>query len=276
VPRLRQRLVWASMSLCSSSRNLAQRGSAALQRRGPLHALLGRQYQFARRHPVSVTQWDAQYADGDYAERLDAVRQVPHHMVILGYLTYGAKEPRVLEIGCGHGRFVQLLASVDFDEYVGVDWSDHAVQRARLLSISHARFEVGDMDHWDTSERFDVIVLDECLYYSVDPCKMFERALGWLTVDGVVIVSMFRSFGARYIWSQILSPAVEALAACAVKDAMERGIWDVKVLQTRRAHPPIERHRRLAGDRAMSLEFGVQGGDSSSLRTPMTIPRRTT
>lgn len=250
------------MSLRSSSRHLAQTGSAGLQRRGPLHTLLGRQYQFARRHPVSVTQWDAQYADGDYAERLDAVRQIPHHMVILGYLKYAAKKPRVLEIGCGHGRLVQLLASVDFAEYTGVDWSDHAVQRARSLSISHARFEVGDMDHWDTSERFDVIVLDECLYYSVDPCKMFERALGWLSDDGVVIVSMFRSFGARYIWSEILSPGVVVLAACAVKDAIERGVWDVKMLQTHRVRPPIERDGHLAEDGAVSLEFGVQSGNN--------------
>ncbi len=197
-------------------------------------------------------------------------------MVILGYLTYGAKEPRVLEIGCGHGRFVQLLASVDFDEYVGVDWSDHAVQRARLLSISHARFEVGDMDHWDTSERFDVIVLDECLYYSVDPCKMFERALGWLTVDGVVIVSMFRSFGARYIWSQILSPAVEALAACAVKDAMREAFGTSRCCKL--AVPTLQLNviGALREIVRCHWNFGVQGGDSSSLRTPMTIPRRTT
>jgi trans-aconitate methyltransferase len=180
-----------------------------------------------------VTRWDAQYAEDDYAQRLDGVRQIGHHMVILGYLTYGAEQPRVLEIGCGHGRFLRLLANFDFAEYVGVDWSDHAIERAKALSVPRARLEVGDMDHWDTRERFDVIVLDECLYYSVDPCAMFERTLGWLTPDGIVIVSMFRSFGSRYIWSQLESPVVEAVAACAVKDAVDEGVWDVKMLRTR-------------------------------------------
>ena len=61
------------------------------------------------------------------------------------------------------------------------------------------------MVYWDTTERFDVVVLDECLYYSVDPFALFERSLGWLSADGVVIVSMFRSLGSRYIWSRVES-----------------------------------------------------------------------
>jgi trans-aconitate methyltransferase len=233
VPRLRQRLASASWSIRSSSRELARRGSTALQRRGPLHAVLRQQYHFARRNPVSVTKWDAQYADDVYAQRLDAARQIPHHMVILGYLTYGAERPRVLEIGCGHGRLLKLLANFDFSEYLGVDWSDHAVERARVLSVPRARLEVGDMDQWDTREQFDVVVLDECLYYSVDPLAMFERTLGWLTSDGVVIVSMFRSFGSRYIWSRVESLAVEVVASCAVKDTLQEGVWDVKMLRPR-------------------------------------------
>ena len=191
-------------------------------------------YRFSRRHPVSVNQWDAQYAGGEYGERLDSISEVPHNMVILGYLAYGAKEPTVLDVGCGHGRLLQLLAGLDFADYVGVDWSDQAVQRARSLSIPHTRFEVADMDNWDTTERFDAVVLNECLYYSaVDPRKMFERAIGWLAEDGVVIVSMFRGLGVRYIWSQVESGAVERLAACTVKDSMTGKVWDVKALRRR-------------------------------------------
>ncbi len=242
---LRQRLVQASWSFRSWCRDLAQRWSVAVQRQGPIHALLRHQYRFARRDPVGVNQWDAQYAGADYTERLDSVRQVAHHMIILGYLTYGTKQPTVLDIGCGHGRFLQLLAGVDFAEYTGVDWSDHAVELARARSIPRTRFEVGDMDYWDTTERFNVVVLDECLYYSADPFEMFERSLGWLAEDGVVIVSMFRSLGARYIWSRIQSAPVEPLAASAVKDAMEGGVWDVKALRPRPVNPSNQPDGRL-------------------------------
>ena len=227
---VRQCLVVAAMRTRSLSRNLARRGSAAVQRRGPVHQLLRDLYRFSRRHPVSVNQWDAEYGDNDYADRLDTITHVAHHSVILGYLTYGAKDPSVLDIGCGHGRLLRLLAG-HFAEYVGLDWSPHAIERARSLSIPQTRFEVADMNHWDTTERFDAVVLNNCLSYSADPRDMFERALGWLTEEGVVIVSMYRGLGGRYIWSQVHSSAVDQVAACAVKDVRTGAVWDVKALR---------------------------------------------
>ena len=87
------------------------------------------------------------------------------------------------------------------------------------------------MNHWDTTERFDAVVLNNCLSYSADPRDMFERALGWLTEEGVVIVSMYRGLGGRYIWSQVHSSAVDQVAACAVKDVRTGAVWDVKALR---------------------------------------------
>jgi 2-polyprenyl-3-methyl-5-hydroxy-6-metoxy-1,4-benzoquinol methylase len=182
---------------------------------------------------VDANQWDAQYA-GDYAGGLDSIGNVPHHMVIAGYLTCAARDqPKILDIGCGHGRLLQLLAGLGFAEYLGVEWSAEAVEQARSLSIPQSRFDVADMDRWDTSERFDAIVLNESLTYSVDPRQMLERTLGWLAPNGIVIVSMFRGLGTRYIWSRVRSSCVEQLAACTVKDDASGGTWDVKVLRTR-------------------------------------------
>jgi SAM-dependent methyltransferase len=244
MPSLRQRLVRAAWSFRPLSRKLTLRWSAAIQRRGPVHRSLRGLYRFSRRHPVGVNQWDAQYA-GDYGDRLASISEVSRHMVILGYLAYGAKEPMVLDVGCGHGRLLQLLADFGFAKYVGVDWSNKAVEQAQSLSIPHTRFEVADMDHWDTAERFDAVLLNESLYYSaVDPREMFERAIGWLAEDGIVIVSMFRGFGSRYIWSRVESVAVEQLAACAVKDGTTGKVWDVKALRPRRPSSPDDLERR--------------------------------
>jgi SAM-dependent methyltransferase len=243
MPPLRERLVRAAFESRSLSRNFAQRGSAALQRQGPLHQLLKELYQFSRRQPVTVNQWDAEYSDGDYTERLDTITHVAHHAVILGYLSYGAKKPKVLDIGCGHGRLLQLLAGLGFAEYVGVDWSSEGIERARSLLIPGTRFEAADMNHWDTTERFDAIVLNNCLSYADDPSETFERTLGWLAEDGLVIVAMYRGLGARYIWSRIESAPVEQVAACAVKDYGTGAVWDVKALRPRSAE------RAIAGDR---------------------------
>jgi trans-aconitate methyltransferase len=147
-------------------------------------------------------------------------------------------------VGCGHGRFLQLLSGFGFSKYVGIDWSAEAIEQARSLSIPNTRLEVVDMDHWETSDRFDAVVLNESLYYSADdPRQLFERALGWLTEDGIVIVSMFRNFGSRYIWSEVRSDGVEELAACEVKDNTTGKVWDVKALRPHSASVSSRSHK---------------------------------
>lgn len=231
--QLSQRAVQAAYKARSASRDLARRGSAAVQRRGPVHELLRDAYQFTKRHPVSVDKWDTEYSEGDYIERLDTITHVAHHAIILGYLTYGAREPMILDIGCGHGRLLQLLAGIDYAEYLGVDWSKEGIEHARSLMIPRTRFEVADMNQWDTAQRFDAVVLNNCLSYADDPRAMFERTLAWLTADGRVIVAMYRGLGARYIWSGIMASQVDQVAACAVQDDGTGAVWDVKVLRPR-------------------------------------------
>jgi SAM-dependent methyltransferase len=248
VPPLRQRVVLAALRLRRSCRDLFRRESSALKQRGPVQAGLRRLFLFSRRHPVSVNQWDIEYADGDYTERLDAIIHVAQHAVILGYLTYGTKEPVLLDMGCGHGRLLPLLTGLDFSAYVGVDWSAQGIEHARSLSIPRTRFEVADMNHWDTSERFDGIVLNNCLTYAADPSAMFERALGWLAEDGVVVVAMYRDLAARYIWTRIAAAPVEQMAACVVKDDRTGAVWDVKALRPRAGSLPAAPRPEVATD----------------------------
>ena len=230
MPSLRQRLVQSALRFRASCRNELLRGSVVVQRRGPVHRVLRDLYLFSRRHPVDVHQWDEEYS-GDYTERLETINHVAHHAVIMGYLTYGTKKPTILDVGCGHGRLLRLLAGFDFAEYVGMDWSSRAVEQARSLSIPNTRFEIADMNHWETTDRFDAVVLNNCLSYADDPSEMFHRALGWLAEDGIAVVAMYRGLGAHYIWTLIQSQAVEKVAACTVRDERTGAFWDIKVLR---------------------------------------------
>src|ERR1700722_18085263 len=124
-------------------------------------------------------------------------------MVALGYLSFGVSHPAVLDVGCGHGRLLQLLEPLGFKEYLGTDYSAEAIRRAESLSIPNTRFEVADFEVWDTLARFDVVMLHECLYYARDARQVLERALGWLTSDGMLVVSMFSNTRATRIWTQL-------------------------------------------------------------------------
>jgi SAM-dependent methyltransferase len=75
---------------------------------------------------------------------------------------------RILEIGCGEGHQSQELLRV-CDELVGTDVSAKAVARARAR-CPQATFVVGDVFGGTTlqSERFDVVLACEVLYYVRD------------------------------------------------------------------------------------------------------------
>ena len=91
------------------------------------------------------------------------------------------------------------------------------------------------MNLWDTTERFGVVVLNESLYYSENPRDLFERAVSWLSEEGVVIVSIFRQLaGSRRVWSQVEAVPTKPLAACSVTGDTTGYTWDIRVMPTPR------------------------------------------
>ena len=184
---------------------------------------------------LKASEWDADYAAGKW-EGLDSITEVAHYMLILGYLDYAVPQARILDVGCGHGRLLRLLARFGFAAYLGIDISSEAVEQARALSVPGTRFEVVDMNRWDTDERFDVVLFNESLYYAEDPRRVFERAVGWLAEEGIAIVSTFRqSPGSRRIWTAVESVSPEVVAGCSVTDDATGYTWDVRVMRRPRA-----------------------------------------
>jgi hypothetical protein len=118
------------------------------------------------------------------------------------------------------------------------------------------------MNRWETTERFDAIVLNNSLSYSIDPREMFERALGWLAEDGFLVAAMYRGLGARYIWSLIEFAEVEQVAACAVKDVSTGAVWDVKALRPRPSQPG-----ESTSWNPITCEFGARPAQGSKLST---------
>ena len=109
------------------------------------------------------------------------------------------KGARVLDLGCGTG---QLLASLDPEYGVGIDFSSQMVEIARE-KFPALTFEVGDVEASETIANlegpFDVIIVSDTIGY-FDDCEQTLRNLHQLcTPDTRIIVAYF----SRY-WEPVL------------------------------------------------------------------------
>lgn len=165
----------------------------------------GRRLGLLRYQPERRTaeQWTAAYEAGQlgYYGGLD---ELARYSVIVGYIGWfaaagPARRPSVLDVGCGTGLLRERLEGVEFAEYVGVDLSHAAIGAARSRGHPRSRFVVGDASALDLG-RFDVVVLNEVLYYAPEPAAFLQQMRAILQPDGVLIVSMWRHGGDRWLW----------------------------------------------------------------------------
>lgn len=78
-------------------------------------------------------------------------------------LTRFIRGKSVLELGCGEGHLTQAVF-YKARSVVGIDISNVALARAKLLDLPNARFESADL--LETSfEGYDVIAAIECIYF---------------------------------------------------------------------------------------------------------------
>ena len=87
------------------------------------------------------------------------------------------------------------LAGTGVGDYVGVDLSAAAVEVAERRGLRRSQFVVGDVADLDLG-RFDLIVLNEMLYYVEDVDGFLDRL-------GLLLVSMWRHPGDRSLWRRV-------------------------------------------------------------------------
>lgn len=157
---------------------------------------------------IEEQRWDDEYATGKWSN-LDSLFEMPRYAVIAGYCRRTADQDpvSVLDIGCGNGLLHHWLSQDGVaGRYLGVDMSSAAIDQARERVgpgvNGQARFLVGDAEYFtpEAGERFDVIVLNEMLYYLDYPEKLVERCADFLAPGGVILLSMWRSPRALATW----------------------------------------------------------------------------
>ena len=99
----------------------------------------------------------------------------------------------VLDVGCGSGRALNLLAHKFPDSrFTGYDFSEEAIARARAEAGEHeaknVRFEVKDVTVLDEKERYDLITTFDAVHDQAKPAAVLEGIADALKDDGVYLM----------------------------------------------------------------------------------------
>jgi trans-aconitate methyltransferase len=137
--------------------------------------------------------WDGEFARGrwDCPERPASDFSYP-------YIEHYATNGSILDLGCGAGRTANELNDATFRQYTGVDVSDVAIETARTTTAAAGRsakirFTQSDIATYVPTERHDVILFMESLYYIpwARIPALLNRYSDYLKPGGVFIVRMW-------------------------------------------------------------------------------------
>jgi SAM-dependent methyltransferase len=136
--------------------------------------------------------WDIEFSQGrwDFLDATPGDCIYPH---VERYANHGC----ILDLGCGSGSTANELDATAYREYIGVDISVVALERARRRSEENGRtaknhYVRSDILGYTPSRRFDVIVFRDSIYYvawSRVP-TVLDHYSQFLTDNGVFIVRM--------------------------------------------------------------------------------------
>jgi len=99
----------------------------------------------------------------------------------------------VLDVGCGSGRALNLLArKFPNSRFTGYDFSEEGIAHARAEAEEHGtaniRFEVKDVAVLDEEERYDLITTFDAVHDQAKPAAVLEGIADALKDDGVYLM----------------------------------------------------------------------------------------
>ena len=103
------------------------------------------------------------------------------------------KNIKVLDVGCGSGRAINLMAKTfPTSHFIGYDFSNEAIQNARnesnKLGNSNVSFEKQDAANFDHQEQFDLITAFDAIHDQANPEKVLKNIRNSLKSDGIFLM----------------------------------------------------------------------------------------
>lgn len=95
----------------------------------------------------------------------------------------------ILDIGCGNGKMLKYLHKSIGGHIYGFDFSENAIETARLNSTNSMDFRVGVIGEIDyPNESFDMITSMDSIYFANDMKKFVGQVKKWLKKGGIFFV----------------------------------------------------------------------------------------
>jgi len=136
---------------------------------------------------------DAQLFDKDYNKgKWDYLNQIPVErsrcsLISVACDSYIPKNASILDIGCGEGVLTDYLHRSMKRNYVGIDFSQKAIDIA-LEKRPKLQFFREDAVKYKPTRLYDAIVFNEVLYY-VKHNEVMKYYSDYLTPQGIIIIS---------------------------------------------------------------------------------------
>lgn len=169
--------------------------------------------------------WEGEYRRGKWELMRN---ELARYSVIAAYVHRLSPGGSVLDVGAGEGLLVDHLRPLGYGRYVGIDLAEAAVEQAQARADETTRFVATDAETFQPQGLWDVVVLNECIYYFTDPLATVARYKSFLAPGGALVVSTFRSRRADAIGRRLL--AAHALVE-ETTISNRKGTWVVRVLQ---------------------------------------------
>lgn len=178
--------------------------------------------------------WELLYNDRSL-EFLHSVDQRPRHYTIAGIIAeYIDEGGHILDVGCGYGTLFHLVSRFNIN-YTGIDFSKYVIRECENTFIKNDNccFEAVAFENYKSSTLFNVIVLNEFLYYF--PLKkinyIIEKAINNLiNKKGILIISMNKNPKSFFVWQKIHS-LTQVRQSLRVINSTTKSSWCIKVLQ---------------------------------------------
>lgn len=186
-------------------------------------------------HPVPSAAFDAEFRSGHW-QLLDSPDEQARYAALVALIRTRRPRPKLFDAGCGSGRLAACFVPGELACYHGVDLSTEAIRQARELAPPGALLQQADLETWQPSDRYDIIVINEVIGYFHDSLVTLGRLARALEPGGIFVVSLYRWGNAPAIWRRLATRFTTVQETLVTNPGGDK-TWDIRIVVPTTASP---------------------------------------